>query len=205
VSGVGVAELGEERVLLLARHGETDWNREGRWQGNADIPLNERGRAQAGELAERLRPFAPIRAFASDLRRAAETARIAALRLGLDPPELVAGLRERSYGVWEGRTKTECERDFPGAWALWLAGQPPEPPGSEPRELSGARVAAALGSIALANDFGGRPAFVVSHGGVLRAFLLRAFGIQAPPLGNGALWEVRWNEGAFRTARPVGE
>src|SRR5690606_21641226 len=65
-------------LLLLARHGETDWNREGRWQGHANVPLNERGREQARELAQRLAGVAIDVIYASDLARAHETALIVA-------------------------------------------------------------------------------------------------------------------------------
>ena len=86
-------------TIVLVRHGETDWNRENRFQGHADTPLNEAGRAQARELAERFvdEPVAAIRT--SPLRRAAETARIIAARLDLEAHPLEA-LREIDVGSW---------------------------------------------------------------------------------------------------------
>src|ERR687891_2945889 len=100
--------------IILARHGETDWNLERRWQGHSDRPLNETGRAQAEALAEQLagEPIAAI--YSSDLMRAHETARIVASRLGRDVVA-VPGLRERRFGSWEGLLDAEVEARFPGA------------------------------------------------------------------------------------------
>jgi alpha-ribazole phosphatase len=85
--------------ILLARHGETEWNRIGRWQGHADPPLNEAGRLQAVELAERLARDGITVIYASDLRRASETAQVIGERLGLEVHEDPA-LREIDVGSW---------------------------------------------------------------------------------------------------------
>src|SRR5271165_4072006 len=96
------------RVLYLARHGETDWNRTGRWQGQTDIPLNEAGKEQARELGVRL-CGAGIRTIgSSDLARARETAEIASKELGLALGYLDAAFRERAYGIFEGLTREQC-------------------------------------------------------------------------------------------------
>ena len=104
-------------TLLLARHGETEWNREGRWQGWADPPLNETGREQARALREQLRetPFDAV--YSSDLRRAHETAEIVAAPHGV-PVIADEGLREIDVGSWSGLTRAEQEARFPGASAL---------------------------------------------------------------------------------------
>src|ERR1700760_4361850 len=98
--------------LPLARHGETDWNREGRWQGWADPPLNDTGRAQARELAEQLRsvPFDAV--FSSDLARARETAEIVAAPHGV-PVVVEPQLREIDIGSWSGLTHDEIRSRFP--------------------------------------------------------------------------------------------
>src|SRR5436190_14632330 len=93
-------------TLLLARHGETDWNHARRWQGHADRPLTERGRAQAASLAERLADIALDAVYASDLQRARETAAVVAAKQGLEVIEL-RDLREVDVGSWEDRTLTE--------------------------------------------------------------------------------------------------
>jgi probable phosphoglycerate mutase len=92
--------------LLLARHGETDWNRERRWQGHADPPLNDQGRAQARELAEALAGETLDAIYASDLRRAYETAEIVGARLGV-PVTSEPGLREIDVGSWSGLTREQ--------------------------------------------------------------------------------------------------
>ncbi|HWX09771.1 MAG TPA: histidine phosphatase family protein, partial [Gaiellaceae bacterium] len=86
-------------TLLLVRHGETDWNAEGRLQGHTDRPLNEHGRRQAHALAERLAGDDIAAVYASDLARARETAEILGAKLGL-PVSRDAGLRERDWGNW---------------------------------------------------------------------------------------------------------
>src|SRR5690242_8696605 len=93
-------------TLLLVRHGETDWNAEGRLQGQTDRPLNEYGRRQARELAERLAGDGVVAIYASDLSRAKETAEIVGGRLGL-PVVVDPDLRERNWGTWEGLTPRE--------------------------------------------------------------------------------------------------
>ena len=126
-------------TLLLARHGETDWNREGRCQGWADPPLNEAGREQARRLRDQLRetPFDAV--YSSDLRRAHETAEIVAAPH--DVPVIAdPGLREIDVGSWSGLTHAELEQRFPGA----------ERPDGETREQHLARVLATVERIARA-------------------------------------------------------
>ena len=145
--------------IILARHGETDWNRERRWQGHSDRPLNDTGREQAETLAAELagRPIAAV--YSSDLLRAHETARIVADRLGLDVVT-IPGLRERRFGSWEGLQDVEVERLYPGFNG---------PPDGESRAEMIGRVLDSLESIAHANR--GRTVLVVSHGGPIRAVL----------------------------------
>jgi broad specificity phosphatase PhoE len=146
--------------IILARHGETDWNLERRWQGHSDRPLNQTGLAQAEELAEQLagEPIAAV--YSSDLLRAHETARVVAARLGLDVVA-VPGLREREFGSWEGLRDVEVEHRFPGAHG---------PPDGETREEMLRRVLESLEAIAAAHD--GETVLVVCHGGPIRAALL---------------------------------
>lgn len=105
--------------LLLIRHGQSEWNADGRWQGQADPPLTDLGRAQARHAARSLGVVDAI--VASDLQRAAETAAIIAEELGVGPLVLEPGLRERDAGEWSGLTRAEIERDWPG----YLGSPPP--------------------------------------------------------------------------------
>src|SRR3954471_7990952 len=101
-------------TILLARHGETDWNLQRRVQGHSDTPLNETGRAQALALAETLDGAELDAIYASDLERAYDTAQFVAQRKGL-PVTPLPELRERNFGTWEGLTDSEILERFPQA------------------------------------------------------------------------------------------
>jgi broad specificity phosphatase PhoE len=101
-----------ETRALLTRHGQSEWNALGRWQGQADPPLSDLGRRQAHEAARSLGTVDGI--WASDLRRAAETAVIIGDDMGVAPVVLDADLRERDAGEWTGLTRAEIEQRYPG-------------------------------------------------------------------------------------------
>jgi phosphoserine phosphatase len=105
--------------ILLVRHGETTWNREGRYQGRTDIPLSETGQAQVRALGDRLRHVPLAAAIASPLSRARTTAE--AVLAGRNAPalELDAGLLEISHGAWEGKLASEVERDHAEMFGIW--------------------------------------------------------------------------------------
>jgi len=152
-------------TILIARHGETDWNREHRWQGHADPPLNDTGRRQARELAARLEAAPPGAVYSSDLSRAHETAEIVAAALGL-AVGVEPRLREVDVGEWSGLTSQEVEERFPEGLRRWREGETGWTQGETLAEL-GVRIVAALEAIA-ANHPDGR-VLVVTHGGALRA------------------------------------
>ncbi len=163
-------------MILLARHGETDDNVPPlRFQGQRDTPLNDNGRAQARELAERVAALDPPVAslWASDLSRARETAEIVGARIGL-APSLDERLREGWRGEWEGFLFEEIERSDPERYAAW---RNPDAeigfrfPGGESLAEQQARVLACLSEIASIE--GASPALVVCHGGSIRALLCR--------------------------------
>ena len=180
-----------ERHLLLARHGETDWNAAGRWQGHTDVPRNAAGRAQALTLAARLRAEG-VRAIAPRaLCRARGTAEIVGEALGLEVHLVDGALRERAYGAWEGLTRCECEARFPEEWARHVSDPRSPPPGGESADALLARVVPAVHRAAerLAS-----PTLLVTHGGVMRAFLAAALAAPgAPPrfIPNVGVWRVR--------------
>jgi broad specificity phosphatase PhoE len=162
-------------TLILVRHGETDWNRDGRWQGQADAPLNKRGREQAMALADELAGEEVAAVYASDLSRARETAEILAARLGR-PVDVDPRLREVHIGGWSGLTTDEIEARFPDDVLHWYEGDPSHSfDGGETYAAMGARVVAALEEIAARHP--SDRVLVVLHGGPIRALLAHASGI----------------------------
>lgn len=168
-------------MLLLARHGETEWNREERYQGHADPPLNDTGRAQAEELAERLAAEPIVAVYSSDLRRAAETAAIVGARLGL-PVAQKAGLREIEVGSWQGLTKAEID------------GRPWD---GETYEHHAERVTRALRDIAVRHP--GQTVLVVSHGGSLRRVQEAVLGEPLPVVEHCTVWTCSLEDGVLLT------
>jgi probable phosphoglycerate mutase len=160
-------------TLLLVRHGETDWNAEQRWQGHADQPLNDDGRAQARAAGEALYGRRVDAVYASDLRRAHETAELIAARLDL-PVETDVRLREVDVGDWSGRLVSEIEATDPAAFATWRAGGKAWS-GGESYEEMGERVVAAV--LDLARRHPGETLVIVTHGGSIRACRATAAGL----------------------------
>lgn len=158
--------------LLLTRHGETDWNAEGRWQGHSDTPLNERGRQQARELAAQLDGIDAV--YASDLSRARETAEIAARDLGIEV-RLDPRLRERSFGAWEGLTSAEIEDRFADAHDRWKTGDGFGADDAEPFDAFAARIHAFLEDVL--ERHGDEDVLVVAHGGSIRVIHALAAGL----------------------------
>ncbi|WP_427158435.1 histidine phosphatase family protein [Aliinostoc sp. HNIBRCY26] len=105
--------------LLLVRHGETQWNRETRFQGQIDVPLNDNGRQQAQKAGEFLQNVAIDFAVSSTMARPKETAEIILQHHPDVNLELQAGLREISHGLWEGKLEVEIDQEFPGELHLW--------------------------------------------------------------------------------------
>jgi len=186
----------ELMAIFLARHGETEWNRVGRWQGKTDIPLSEVGRAQARTLADRLRDRGISQIFTSDLCRARETAEIVAGALGVTRLSIDARLRERGFGCFEGLTREECAERHTEAWTRYLADRRSTPTDAEPPEQVVTRVVAALTAVAeLVDDTG--HILVVSHGAAIRSFLHTVTGMEPAPLANTALFLVNYQGGGF--------
>ena len=164
---------------LLTRHGQSEWNALGRWQGQADPPLSDLGRRQAHEAARSLEAVDGI--WASDLRRAAETAVIVVDDLGVGPVVLDADLRERDVGEWTGLTRAEIERRYPGFLADGR-----RPAGWESDEALLERAQRTLRRIADAARGGG--VLVITHAGVVFA-VERHLGLDMTRLANV---EGRW-------------
>jgi broad specificity phosphatase PhoE len=157
--------------IWLARHGETNDNVAPlRFQGFRDTPLNDTGRRQADELAQRVADMGIVSLWSSDLVRASETAEIVGARNGLTV-RLDARLREANRGVWEGRLFKDVEREQPDRYAEWMRpGESFRFPGGESLREQSDRVEATLEDIRRTSEL---PALVVCHGGSIRVMLCR--------------------------------
>jgi broad specificity phosphatase PhoE len=152
-------------MIVLARHGETEWSASGQHTSRSDIPLTDRGREAAKQLGERLkgRRFALV--LASPRQRARQTAELAGFE-----PEIEPGLAEIDYGEYEGRTTKEIRAERPG-WSLWIDGSP----GGETLAEAGARADRVIAR-ALAAD---GDVAIFAHGHILRILAARWIGL--PP------------------------
>ena len=170
-------------TLLLARHGETDWNREFRIQGSSDIELNELGRRQAQSLAQELTDVDLDAIYSSDLSRAQATAAAVAATHGLDV-RLDPRLRERSFGSWEGLTRDDLDAMPPGS-------RHDGETDDEVRE----RVLAAVQEIAAAHP--GEEVLIVSHGGALNTLWHHALGVRVERWANCAVYKLAVRDNGF--------
>ncbi|GAB3846984.1 histidine phosphatase family protein [Nesterenkonia populi] len=183
--------------ILLVRHGQTDWNNDGRMQGSTDIALNEEGRTQGRIAGGFIRQQNPAQAYVSTLQRTQQT--YEEFRLSLQP-EIRADLIERNLGVWEGRRGKDVRAEAPDEFAAWRRGDFTPENGESHQELlervTGAffdivrRAADAEPTESVDLSFPVRTAVVVSHGASLRV-LLQGLGlvqtVQTAPLTNGAV------------------
>ena len=160
-------------TILLARHGESDWNRDRRWQGHADRPLTNLGREQARALADRLAATELDAVYSSDLERARETAAIVAEPHQLPVKEL-PDLREVDVGSWSGLTRAEAEERFPNAFRCWAEGGDGWDDGETYEQLSERVVGAVL---AIAARHPRERVLLVAHGGSIRAVHAAALGV----------------------------
>jgi broad specificity phosphatase PhoE len=206
-AGTGATIQPDTTRIVLVRHGETDYNREDRWQGvGSDVPLNDTGRAQAIALADALverfdEQMAAL--YTSDLRRARETAAIMAARLGLTPWN-EPGLRELSHGSWEGRTHAEVKEIWPEEYALYEADpyRVRRGGGDSYADLE-KQVWPALERMAERHP--GRRVVAVSHGGPIRLALSRILDLplaDRDALGviNGSWFEISRGPGGWSVA-----
>ncbi|MBC7811139.1 MAG: histidine phosphatase family protein [Burkholderiales bacterium] len=188
-----------ERVLLV-RHGETDWNAQGKWQGFEPTALNEKGRQQAQALAEYLRGR-PIKAvYASDLPRAWETATIISEALGLTAHQ-DERWREHHLGIFQGLTLAEITATYAREWESWRTEYYTyEIPKGESRNMLIARAHAAWEMCVSTNgDADVEEIAIVTHGGTIRALLLKLFeariaDVQATHIRNTSITTIERRE-----------
>ena len=195
--------------FLLIRHGETAWNRELRFQGQLDVPLNDMGFEQAQRLKNRMvqalaewqaQGRVPTRLISSDLLRAQQTAYPVAEVLG-QACILNAGLREQCYGMFEGMRSPDIQAKHPQAWQQWLAFDADVAvEGAESTRAFHNRVIVAFQE--LAQQYVGEHVVVVTHGGVLdmvwrHAQALSLSGPRVCDIPNAGLNQVAWRDGAL--------
>jgi len=186
--------------FVFIRHGETDWNRQQRFQGHADVPLNEIGIAQAARLGARLGGEPADLLVSSDLQRARQTAQPLA-EAWAQVPMLERGLREQSFGVLEGLDAPTIKTHHADLWAQWLEHRSEFAlPGGESLSQFHARVIDAVR--ALADRHAGRTLVVVTHGGVLdmlwrTAHGLSLDGLRACEIPNTGINRLRWKNGTL--------
>lgn len=165
--------------ILLVRHGQSEWNAAGRWQGQADPPLSELGRRQSCLAGKGL--YEIDLAVSSDLQRAVGTAVLMAEPLRITLAATEPRLRERDVGEWTGLTRREIERRWPKALAAMT-----DPPGGESARALEARVVEAVAG--LAATYPDSVVLAVTHGGTIRS-LERHLGVDPAPLPNlGGAW-----------------
>jgi broad specificity phosphatase PhoE len=182
--------------LYLARHGETDLNVDDRYQGMSDAPLNARGRVQAETLAAAL-PHDVTRIVASPLRRALHTAQAVGSARGL-AVQVMAKLREKNFGDFDGLTPAEVAQRFPALWqgGVLTSWDQPTPGGETTREVVH-RVAVGLHE--LHDQYRDETVLVVVHGFVVRALRFLLDGLSeaeffvTPRIGNAEFLVRKWN------------
>lgn len=150
--------MSAETRILLVRHGQSEWNATGRWQGQADPPLTDLGRVQAMEAARSLGAVDAV--WASDLSRASQTALIIGEALGVGPVVLEPDLRERDAGEWSGMTREQIEEQYPGFLA-----ERKRPPGWEPDDELLNRALRAVKRIGA--EVPGGDVVAITHGGLV--------------------------------------
>ena len=181
------------RRIVLWRHGRTEWNATGRFQGQTDIDLDEIGRAQAWQSARRLAALEPDLLISSDLRRTRDTMAALAEITG-KPLQLDERLRETFAGEWQGLTGAEIASRYPEEYKAWRAGDPLlKVGGGETRQDVAERMAAAVGDIAarLADD---GLAVLTTHGGAARLGIAALIGMPLERFTNiGGLSNGSWS------------
>jgi probable phosphoglycerate mutase len=186
--------------FVFIRHGETDWNRQQRFQGQIDVPLNVTGQAQAARLGERLAAERPDLLLSSDLGRALQTAAPLASAWAL-PARLQPALREQNFGVLEGLDVPTIKEQHPDLWALWLEHRSDFTlPGGESLRDFHARVLGAVRELATQRP--GQTLAVVTHGGVLDMLWrtvhgLSLDGLRACEIPNTGINRMRWRNGTL--------
>ncbi len=191
------------RRLVLLRHGQTDYNAQGRMQGHLDSLLTEGGLAQAAGVAPGIAALGPDRLISSDLRRAVDTAGVVAAAAGLDV-KVDPRLRETHLGEWQGLTLADVEQGWPGAIAAWRSDPGWAPPGGESRIEVVRRSRPVIDE--LDEEYADNPrgiVVVVAHGGMIAGLVCGLLGLPTSTWPSiGGLGNCRWASLARRGDHP---
>ncbi|MBE9235610.1 histidine phosphatase family protein [Anabaena aphanizomenioides LEGE 00250] len=189
--------------LLLVRHGETEWNRQGKFQGQIDVPLNDNGRSQAGKAGEFLKDVTFDFAFSSTMARPKETAEIILKHHEDIQLQLLDGLREISHGTWEGKFESEIEQQFPGELERWrtVPAEVQMPEGENLQQVHERSVAAWQSILATAEKNQLQTGLVVAHDATNKTLLCHILGLSLENFwnfrqGNGAVSVIDYPNGA---------
>jgi 2,3-bisphosphoglycerate-dependent phosphoglycerate mutase/probable phosphoglycerate mutase len=181
------------RRLVLVRHGETDFNAEGRMQGQLESELTEKGRRQARTVGPLLARYQPARLTSSDLSRAVSTAEEIGHTIGL-PVKLDARLRETHLGEWQGLTIRQVQAQWPADLERWRADPTWAPPGGESRVQVAGRALSVVTELEAEFSEGGlTTALLCAHGGLIAGLVCALIGLEEPSwTAIGGLGNARW-------------
>tara|TARA_B100000579_G_scaffold242683_1_gene199000 strand:- start:130 stop:1458 length:1329 start_codon:yes stop_codon:yes gene_type:complete len=188
-----------KKRLILVRHGETDWNKQGRFQGQIDIPLNQRGRSQAQAASEFLKNISIQKAFSSSLSRPRETAQIILKKHPGIKISLKDNLKEISHGKWEGKLESEINSDWPDLLKTWkiLPEKVQMPDGENIKEVSKRSIAGWIEICKNLKD--NETALIVAHDAVNKTILCHLLGLMPSEIwmikqGNGGITVIDLSE-----------
>ncbi len=186
--------------LLLVRHGETEWSREGRFYGRTNLPLTDVGLQDAQDLIAKITPFAPDIAYVSPALRAQQTAGPTLAALGLekiDEPDLW----EQDYGDWEGKHFNDVKAESAQVFEQWLAKEIPGPPGGETTAVVRDRAMRVVSKIT--DSYQDQTILIVAHGSLLNAMLCGLVNAEHGPSWTFPFQTGKLTEVVFRGGTPA--
>jgi len=185
-------EKGSKKRIILVRHGETDWNKQGRFQGQIDIPLNQNGKDQAKAASRFLKNISIQKAFSSSLSRPKETAQIILKEHPGIELSVKDNLKEIGHGKWEGKLESEIESDWPDLLKMWknFPEKVQMPEGENIKEVATRSITS---WIEISKDLkNGETALVVAHDAVNKTILCHLLGLQA-----SEIWMIKQGNGGI--------
>lgn len=184
-------------TLLLVRHGETEWNTLGKFQGCTDIPLSDEGLVQAHFLRKRLENSFDF-IYSSPLNRALSTANTICTNMKI-PPQVEQSLREINFGEWEGLTIKEIKKLYPEKFSMWVTDSTNAPIPSNDISIRLASIRAKEAILKIIDEHKDKTIVIVSHGGIIKAALIGLFNWDMTmyhkiTLGNTAICKIVFND-----------